>query len=274
MIKLSNLLEVYDIEPKKLGVTGRKLKSGQLKKIVKSNLSSKLDDNMKSYIIHILNSIGLLTSYDNFKVDNNVFKNEVEKNFGEIIAALELSDGGLIEFPTSSTFPMIDFIIHDTDKIRQYSVKSGKAATNTLKVKDIIKIIDSNKSYQELYKNSFTYYVMAILNQSSVKDSALNIADAMGLRYNKRKQDDGHERYKIEKQVINYLNKEKNKFKEMINSVLTIDYVIVKIDKNFRPTIQVKNAKDIDIYFRTKNNAPTDHKPEGRWKDKIGFQVK
>lgn len=77
----------------------------------------------------------------------------------------------------------------------------------------------------------------------------------MGLRYNKRKQDDGHERYKIEKQVINYLNKEKNKFKEMINSVLTIDYVIVKIDKNFRPTIQVKNAKDIDIYFRTKNNA-------------------
>ena len=30
----------------------------------------------------------------------------------------------------------------------------------------------------------------------------------------------------------------------------------------------------IDIYFRTKNNAPTDHKPEGRWKDKIGFQVK
>lgn len=86
MIKLSNLLEVYDIEPKKLGVTGRKLKSGQLKKIVKSNLSSKLDDNMKSYIIHILNSIGLLTSYDNFKVDNNVFKNEVEKNFGEIIA--------------------------------------------------------------------------------------------------------------------------------------------------------------------------------------------
>ena len=66
----------------------------------------------------------------------------------------------------------------------------------------------------------------------------------------------------------------KNKFKEMINSVLTIDYVIVKIDKNFRPTIQVKNAKDIDIYFRTKNNAPTDHKPEGRWKDKIGFQVK
>ena len=274
MIKLSNLLEVYDIEPKKLGVTGKKLKSGQLKKIVKSNLSSKLDNDMKSYIIHILNSIGLLTSYDGFKVDNNVFKNEVEKNFGEIIAALELSNGGLIEFPTSSTFPMIDFIIHDTDKIRQYSVKSGKAATNTLKVKDIIKIIDSNKSYQELYKNSFPYYVMDILNQSSVKDSALNIADAMGLRYNKRKQDDGHERYKIEKQVINYLNKEKDKFKEMINSVLTIDYVIVKIDKNFRPTIQVKNAKDIDIYFRTKNNAPTDHKPEGRWKDKIGFQVK
>ena len=274
MIKLSNLLEVYDIEPKKLGVTGKKLKSGQVKKIVKSNLSSKLDDDMKSYIIHILNSIGLLTSYDGFKVDNNVFKNEVEKNFGEIIAALELSNGGLIEFPTSSTFPMIDFIIHDTDKIRQYSVKSGKAATNTLKVKDIIKIIDSNKSYQELYKNSFPYYVMDILNQSSVKDAALNIADAMGLRYNKRKQNDGHERYKIEKRVIDYLNKEKVKFQEMINSVLTIDYVIVKIDKNLRPTIQVKNAKDIDIYFRTKNNAPTDHKPEGRWKDKIGFQVK
>tara|TARA_R110001599_G_scaffold258371_1_gene458627 strand:+ start:24 stop:860 length:837 start_codon:yes stop_codon:yes gene_type:complete len=274
MIKLLTLLEVYDLEPKKLGIAGKKLKSGQLKKIVKSNLSGKLDSNMKSYITHILNSIGLLATYGDFKIDNTIFKNEVEKNFGEIIAALELSNGGLIEFPSSSTFPMIDFIIHDKDKIRQYSVKSAKAATNTLKVKDIIKIIDSDKSYHNLYKNSFPYYVMDILNQSSVKDAALNIADTLGLKYNKRKQDDGHERYKIEKQVVDYLNKEKNKFKRMINSVLTIDYVIVKIDKNFRPIIQTKNAKDIDIYFRTKNNAPTDHKPEGRWKDKIGFQVK
>jgi len=61
----------------------------------------------------------------------------------------------------------------------------------------------------------------------------------------------------------------------MINSILTIDYVMTKIDsKTGNSTITIKSAKNIGIKFRSKNNAPTAHKPQGRWKDKIGFQVK
>ena len=275
MIKLKDLLfERYSIKPQDLVSVKNKYGVSNFKNMIKGGIdkNSKLDDNMKLYLKDLIDGKVNMKKYS---IKNTTFFNEVEKDFGEALGSIYVAKGGKIEFPTSLTFPLVDFLIHDKNKIRQYSAKGGKSTSNTMKIKDIANIIDNNTEYYSLYKDTFTYYVMDILNQSSVKDAALNLADVLNISYDKNKQDDGHERYRVEKEVINYLNKEIDKFNKMINSILTIDYVMTKINsKTGNSTITIKSAKNIGIKFRSKNNAPTTHKPQGRWKDKIGFQVR
>jgi len=275
MIKLKELLfERYSIKPQDLVSVKNKYGVSNFKNMIKGGIdkNSKLDDNMKLYLKDLIDGKVNMKKYP---IEHPTFFNEVEKDFGEVLGSIYVANNGKIEFPTSLTFPLVDFLVHDKNKIRQYSAKGGKSTSNTMKIKDIANIIDNNTEYYSLYKDTFTYYVMDILNQSSVKNAALNLADALGIYYDKNKQDDGHERYRVEKEVINYLNKEIDKFNKMINSILTIDYVMTKINsKTGNSTITIKSAKNIGIKFRSKNNAPTTHKPQGRWKDKIGFQVR
>ena len=275
MIKLKDLLnERYSIKPQDLVSVKNKYGVSNFKNMIKGGIdkNSKLDDNMKLYLKDLIDGKVNMKKYP---IENTTFFNEVEKDFGEVLGSIYVANNGKIEFPTSLTFPLVDFLVHDKNKIRQYSAKGGKSTSNTMKIKDIANIIDNNTEYYSLYKDTFTYYVMDILNQSSVKDAALNLADVLNISYDKNKQDDGHERYRVEREVINYLNKEIDKFNKMINSILTIDYVMTKIDsKTGNSTITIKSAKNIGIKFRSKNNAPTAHKPQGRWKDKIGFQVR
>ena len=275
MIKLKDLLiERYSIKPQDLVSVKNKYGVSNFKNMIKGGIdkNSKLDDNMKLYLKDLIDGKVNMKKYP---IENTTFFNEVEKDFGEVLGSIYVANNGKIEFPTSLTFPLVDFLVHDKNKIRQYSAKGGKSTSNTMKIKDIANIIDNNTEYYSLYKDTFTYYVMDILNQSSVKDAALNLADVLNISYDKNKQDDGHERYRVEKEVINYLNEEIDKFNKMINSILTIDYVMTKINsKTGNSTITIKSAKNIGIKFRSKNNAPTAHKPQGRWKDKIGFQVR
>jgi hypothetical protein len=275
MIKLKDLLfERYSIKPQDLVSVKNKYGVSNFKNMIKGGIdkNSKLDDNMKLYLKDLIDGKVNMKKYP---IEHPTFFNEVEKDFGEVLGSIYVANNGKIEFPTSLTFPLVDFLVHDKNKIRQYSAKGGKSTSNTMKIKDIANIIDNNTEYYSLYKDTFTYYVMDILNQSSVKDAALNLADVLNISYDKNKQDDGHERYRVEKEVINYLNKEIDKFNKMINSILTIDYVMTKINsKTGNSTITIKSAKNIGIKFRSKNNAPTTHKPQGRWKDKIGFQVR
>ncbi len=275
MIKLKDLLnERYSIKPQDLVSVKNKYGVYNFKNMIKVGIdkNSKLDDNMKLYLKDLIDGKVNMKQYP---IENTTFFNEVEKDFGEVLGSIYVANNGKIEFPTSLTFPLVDFLVHDKNKIRQYSAKGGKSTSNTMKIKDIANIIDNNTEYYSLYKDTFTYYVMDILNQSSVKDAALNLADVLNISYDKNKQDDGHERYRVEREVINYLNKEIDKFNKMINSILTIDYVMTKINsKTGNSTITIKSAKNIGIKFRSKNNAPTAHKPQGRWKDKIGFQVR
>jgi len=275
MIKLKELLfERYSIKPQDLVSVKNKYGVSNFKNMIKGGIdkNSKLDDNMKLYLKDLIDGKVNMKKYP---IEHPTFFNEVEKDFGEVLGSIYVANNGKIEFPTSLTFPLVDFLVHDKNKIRQYSAKGGKSTSNTMKIKDIANIIDNNTEYYSLYKDTFTYYVMDILNQSSVKDAALNLADVLNISYDKNKQDDGHERYRVEKEVINYLNKEIDKFNKMINSILTIDYVMTKINsKTGNSTITIKSAKNIGIKFRSKNNAPTTHKPQGRWKDKIGFQVR
>jgi len=275
MIKLKDLLfERSIIKPQDLVSVKNKYGVSNFKNMIKGGIdkNSKLDDNMKLYLKDLIDGKVNMKKYP---IEHPTFFNEVEKDFGEVLGSIYVANNGKIEFPTSLTFPLVDFLVHDKNKIRQYSAKGGKSTSNTMKIKDIANIIDNNTEYYSLYKDTFTYYVMDILNQSSVKDAALNLADVLNISYDKNKQDDGHERYRVEKEVINYLNIEIDKFNKMINSILTIDYVMTKLDsKTGNSTITIKSAKNIGIKFRSKNNAPTTHKPQGRWKDKIGFQVK
>jgi len=275
MIKLKDLLnERYSIKPQDLVSVKNKYGVSNFKNMIKGGIdkNSKLDDNMKLYLKDLIDGKVNMKKYP---IENTTFFNEVEKDFGEVLGSIYVANNGKIEFPTSLTFPLVDFLVHDKNKIRQYSAKGGKSTSNTMKIKDIANIIDNNTEYYSLYKDTFTYYVMDILNQSSVKDAALNLADVLNISYDKNKQDDGHERYRVEREVINYLNKEIDKFNKMINSILTIDYVMTKINsKTGNSTITIKSAKNIGIKFRSKNNAPTAHKPQGRWKDKIRFQVR
>ncbi len=275
MIKLKDLLfERYSIKPQDLVSVGNAYGVSNFKSMMKGGIdkNSKLDNNMKLYLKDLIDGKVNMKKYP---IEHPTFFNEVEKDFGEVLGSIYVANNGKIEFPTSLTFPLVDFLVHDKNKIRQYSAKGGKSTSNTMKIKDIANIIDNNTEYYSLYKDTFTYYVMDILNQSSVKDAALNLADVLNISYDKNKQDDGHERYRVEKEVINYLNKEIDKFNKMINSILTIDYVMTKINsKTGNSTITIKSAKNIGIKFRSKNNAPTTHKPQGRWKDKIGFQVR
>ncbi len=275
MIKLKELLfERYSIKPQDLVSVKNKYGVSNFKNMIKGGIdkNSKLDDNMKLYLKDLIDGKVNMKKYP---IEHPTFFNEVEKDFGEVLGSIYVANNGKIEFPTSLTFPLVDFLVHDKNKIRQYSAKGGKSTSNTMKIKDIANIIDNNTEYYSLYKDTFTYYVMDILNQSSVKDAALNLADVLNISYDKNKQDDGHERYRVEREVINYLNKEIDKFNKMINSILTIDYVMTKINsKTGNSTITIKSAKNIGIKFRSKNNAPTTHKPQGRWKDKIGFQVR
>ena len=168
MIKLKDLLnEIYSLKPQDLvsvknmyGVSGFKSK---IKTGIDKN--SKLDDNMKLYLKDLIDGKVNMKKYP---IENKTFFNEVEKDFGEVLGAIYVANGGSIEFPTSLTFPLVDFLVHDKNKIRQYSAKGGKSTSNTMKIKDIANIINNNTEYHNLYKNTFPYYVMDILNQSLI----------------------------------------------------------------------------------------------------------
>ena len=140
MIKLKDLIkEVYSIKHKDLvsvknmyGVSGFKSK---IKTGIDKN--SKLDNNMKLYLKDLIDGKVNMKKYS---IKNTTFFNEVEKDFGEVLGAIYVANGGSIEFPTSLTFPLVDFLVHDKNKIRQYSAKGGKSTSNTMKIKDIANI--------------------------------------------------------------------------------------------------------------------------------------
>ncbi|HPM74222.1 MAG TPA: hypothetical protein PLA71_00705 [Saccharofermentans sp.] len=188
---------------------------------------------------------------------------QVEKNFGEILAAIEAAKqtrNGYIFIPEAGNYPLIDFMIRTKDGDKKYSVKADASTTNVIKLKDIADLFQN--------KNDEISKIIEILSTSSIKMAPYDLADMFGIKYDSSNMDDGAQRYAIEKAAISVLNGDKyvKIFEKTINEFLKVKYVMVNL-RGSKPSFSIKEGSDLKVKFRSKNST-------NGWKDRIGLQIK
>jgi len=201
---------------------------------------------------------------------------QVEKNYGEILGALWVAskESGKIMFPGKGNYPLIDFLFVKADETIKYSSKGGSSAvTNTIAPKDILNYINAKKEYDVFKSGEYkdVYDLLTIINDNTILDMPKRLADFFKIKYDENEIDADPEKWMIlTRDLVKKLNEDKylKLVNEMVNSILTVDYIITVLMKNpIKPDFIIKSGKEVNVAFRDKNSAR--HR-----RDKIGLQIK
>ena len=185
-------------------------------------------------------------------------------------------------FPGKGNYPLIDYLLKKDDGgVIQVSAKTAKGTGNTVKIPDLIRIIQStgDKPNPDLVKinkaiddNSLKVGTTELIKlygdstlQTQLKDFLSKYPDYATRRLSR---EETIERLALEREIVKQLNA---KFTSMFTKAFN-DYVDVKYVKYFpnkstlQPEFKVIDGEDFKIKLRTKNSP-------GHDSDKIGFDV-
>jgi len=285
--------EYYELKPQSLGITTDQfIPINQAKKELINGLKNHkvLSDEQKEFAIGLVNGRNTLSPEETKDIlDDNGFINEVLKNLGEIVGAIEYAkkvNGNALYFFSKPNEPLVDYKVKTNDRIIDVSAKTSKGKGNLIKLGDVYEKIKNAKlkldpKYKEFFETTTTKNprisigVMNLINKygsPNVKElykkflksnpGYLDKSRADGSKYGY----DSQTRTFIERQFIKDLNKEFD-FNKLFQKAIDIPYVKYDFDRNtLKPTVKVIQGEDFNVYLGTKNSKG--HDGEG-----IGFQL-
>ena len=285
--------EYYELKPQSLGITTDQFISiNQAKKELINGLKNHkvLSDEQKEFAIGLVNGRNTLSPEETKDIlDDNGFINEVLKNLGEIVGAIEYAKkvgGTALYFFSKGNEPLVDYKVKTKDKIIDVSAKTSKGKGNLIKLGDVYKKtkdakIKLNPEYKEFFETStaknprISIGLMNLISKygsREVKELYRKFLKANPGYLDKSRADgskygyDSQTRTFIERQFIKDLNK-KFDFNNLFRKAVDIPYVKYDFDRNtLKPIIKVIQGEDFNVYLGTKNSKG--HDGEG-----IGFQL-
>lgn len=281
--------EYYKLKPQNMGLTLDKyIPFDQVESELKAGIQAnkQLSDLQKKFLTALVNGEDNLTAEEKQEIfSDDRFYGEFLKNFGEIIGAIrygKTQNASSVFFPGAGNYPLIDYLLKKDDGgVIQVSAKTAKGTGNTVKIPDLIRIIQStgDKPNPDLVKinnaindNSLKVGTTELIKlygdsnlKSQLEDFLSKYPDYATRRLNK---EETIERLQLEREIVKQLN---DKFVPMFTKAFN-DYVDVKYVKyspnksNLEPEFKVIDGEDFKIKLRTKNSP-------GHDSDKIGFDV-
>jgi len=285
--------EYYELKPQSLGITTDQfIPINQAKKELINGLQNHevLSDEQKEFAIGLVNGRNTLSPEETKDIlDDNGFINEVLKNLGEIVGAIEYAkkvNGNALYFFSKPNEPLVDYKVKTNDRIIDVSAKTSKGKGNLIKLGDVYEKIKNAKlkldpKYKEFFETTTTKNprisigVMNLISKygsPNVKELYRNFLKSNPGYLDKSRTDgskygyDAQTRTFIERQFIKDLNKEFD-FNKLFRKAIDIPYVKYDFDRNtLKPTVKVIQGEDFNVYLGTKNSKG--HDGEG-----IGFQL-
>tara|TARA_R110001592_G_scaffold150123_1_gene375778 strand:- start:4242 stop:5489 length:1248 start_codon:yes stop_codon:yes gene_type:complete len=281
--------EYFELKPQQLGLTlDKKISLSQLKQeLIRGVKSHKvLNSAQINALLYALTDIGAISDSDREELPNGFF-NEVNKNFGEPHGALlyGLENGyDSVEFPAAGNYPLIDYILYKGEERTQVSAKTAKGMGNTVKYKDVIKLVSLGGGEVPIKIGKFNN----IINSNSVIAGAFEAIDEFGSTELKKAVQDykikypdypkigstpedrqAHaDRIAIEKAFVKDINNDTDlNFNELFNNFVQVKYIKYRLnDQTLKGEFSEIVSGEFNVKHHSKNSP-------GHDSDKLGLAV-
>lgn len=281
--------EFFELKPQQLGLTlDKKISLSQLKQELITGVKSHkvLTSAQINALLYALTDSGSVTDEEREELPNGFF-NEVNKNFGEPHGALlyGLENGyDSVEFPAAGNYPLIDYILYKGEERTQVSAKTAKGMGNTVKYKDVIKLV--NLAGGDVPKKIDRFN--SIINSNSVITGAFEAIDEFGSAELKKAVKDYKVKYPeypkigrrpedrqahadrivIEKSFVKDLNIDSDlNFNELFNNFVQVKYIKYRLnDKTLKGEFSEIVSGEFNVKHHSKNSP-------GHDSDKLGLAV-
>jgi hypothetical protein len=281
--------EYFELKPQQLGLTlDKKISLSQLKQeLIRGVKSHKvLNSAQINALLYALTDIGAISDSDREELPNGFF-NEVNKNFGEPHGALlyGLENGyDSVEFPAAGNYPLIDYILYKGEERTQVSAKTAKGMGNTVKYKDVIKLVSLGGGEVPIKIGKFNN----IINSNSVIAGAFEAIDEFGSTELKKAVKDykikypdypkigstpedrqAHaDRIAIEKAFVKDINNDTDlNFNELFNNFVQVKYIKYRLnDQTLKGEFSEIVSGEFNVKHHSKNSP-------GHDSDKLGLAV-
>jgi len=281
--------EYFELKPQQLGLTlDKKIPLSQLKQeLIRGVKSHKiLTSPQITTLLYALTDTGAISDSDREELPNGFF-NEVNKNFGEPHGALlyGIENGyDSVEFPAAGNYPLIDYILYKGEERTQVSAKTAKGMGNTVKYKDVIKLVNLAGGEVPSRIDKFN----SIINTNSVITGAFEAIDELGSAELKKAVEDykanypdypklgnrpedrqAHaDRIAIEKAFVKDLNIDTDlNFNELFNNFVQVKYIKYRLnDKTLKGEFSEIVSGEFNVKHHSKNSP-------GHDSDKLGLAV-
>lgn len=184
-------------KPQRFQLTGQEYSYSDYVNALKQSITSRTDiiGELEDYLLSMVNYFDSSTSIGTFDFSaiNSLPTNNIRNDFGECIGPIYCINKGLNSFglgvskatskiliPTRSNEPLLDYYIITPDRSIKVSAKSSGVSSNTLKVGDIIPLIEQNASLSLKFSNSQEYSLMKIINQNTMLQGPIQAAAFLG----------------------------------------------------------------------------------------------
>ena len=281
--------EYFELKPQQLGLTlDKKISLSQLKQeLIRGVKTHKvLNSAQINALLYALTDVGSISDSDREELPNGFF-NEVNKNFGEPHGALlyGLENGyDSVEFPAAGNYPLIDYILYKGEERTQVSAKTAKGMGNTVKYKDVVKLVSLAGGEVPVKIDKFN----SIINSNSVITGAFEAIDEFGsielkkavedykIKYPDyprigRRPDDRQahaDRIAIEKAFVKDINIDTDlNFNELFNNFVQVKYIKYRLnDQTLKGEFSEIVSGEFNVKHHSKNSP-------GHDSDKLGLAV-
>jgi hypothetical protein len=281
--------EYFELKPQQLGLTlDKKISLSQLKQeLIRGVKTHKVLNSVQiNTLLYALTDAGSISDSDREELPNGFF-NEVNKNFGEPHGALlyGLENGyDSVEFPAAGNYPLIDYILYKGEERTQVSAKTAKGMGNTVKYKDVVKLVSLAGGEVPVKIDKFN----SIINSNSVITGAFEAIDEFGsielkkavedykIKYPDyprigRRPDDRQahaDRIAIEKAFVKDINIDTDlNFNELFNNFVQVKYIKYRLnDQTLKGEFSEIVSGEFNVKHHSKNSP-------GHDSDKLGLAV-
>jgi hypothetical protein len=185
-------------KPQRFGLTGQEYTYDTYVSTLRQSITNRTDivGELEDYLLSLVDyadSNASVGSFDSNAI-SNLPMNNIRNDFGECIGPIYCISRGFntlnlgvnkttskIFIPTRSNEPLLDYYIVTPNRSIKVSAKSSGVSSNTLKVRDIIPLIEQNSSLLAQMRNSQEFDLMRIINNNNMVQGPIQAAARLGL---------------------------------------------------------------------------------------------
>lgn len=185
-------------KPQRFGLTGQEYTYDTYVSALRQAVTTRTDivGELEDYLLSLIDYADSNASVGTFDAAaiSSLPMNNIRNDFGECIGPIYCISRGFntlnlgvnkttskILIPTRSNEPLLDYFIITPNRSIKVSAKSSGVSSNTLKVRDIIPLVEQNSSLLAQMSNSQEFSLMRIIDGNSMVQGPIQAAAYLGL---------------------------------------------------------------------------------------------